>query len=295
MTPITAPSAQRKRSSLRRFARFPSLYIGCLLLLGAVILALVGPDISGFAYDDVDTSRRLLPPGGIDRDGARHWFGTDSLGRDLLARSLHGTRVSLLIGLASVSVSAVIGIPIGLAAGYYKGRLGNFLMRLADVQYSFPFIVLAIAILASLGPSMVTIIVTLALWNWAVIARVTRAETLRTATQEYVLASQAQGATVGRILFRHILPNITAPLLVVMTTGVAQMMVAEGALSFLGMGLPPSNPSLGTVIGDERTNFSIAWWLTTMPGLLLALTVLGINLFGDGLRDYLDPKVRRAG
>lgn len=273
------------RKLRRRLLAAPSLAVGMVLVLAVLLLALFAPSIADYGPFEVNMGKKFLGPGPGQATRA-HWLGTDHLGRDILARMLFGTRISLLIGLTSVVLSACVGIPLGLVAGYYRGRAGDAIMRLADVQYAFPFIVLAIAIIATFGSTLTNVIVTLALWSWAVFARVARAETLAASELEYVLASKAQGATDLRILAGHILPNISPPLIVIATTSVAQMILAESALSFLGMGVPPSTPSLGTILGDGRSYMNIAWWVITFPGLMIMLIVLGVNLFGDGLRDW---------
>ncbi len=221
-----------------------------------------------------------------------HALGTDHLGRDILSRIIFGSRIALLVGLAAVVISGVLGMVIGLVAGYFGGRMDDFLMRLADIQLAFPFILLAIAVIGVLGPSLRNIIIVIGVSSWVVYARVVRGEVLSIREREYVQAAVALGSRHWRVLMPHVLPNTFTPWLVVATLDMARVIVIESALSFLGLGVQPPTPTWGGMLADGRVYLSTAWWLATFPGLAILITVLGINLFGDGLRDTLDPRLK---
>jgi peptide/nickel transport system permease protein len=236
--------------------------------------------------------RRLKPPLWRDDAGGLHVLGTDHLGRDLFARVIHGAQPALLVGVAAVTISGFLGMGIGLVAGYFGGRLDDVLMRLADIQLAFPFILLAIAVIGIVGPSLVTIIVVIGVSSWVIYARIVRGAVLSLREREFVQAALALGSGDGRVLLRHILPNALTPWLVVATLDMARVIVIESALSFLGLGVQPPTPTWGGMLADGRIYISTAWWLATFPGLAILVTVLGINLFGDGLRDTLDPRLK---
>ena len=257
-----------------------------LLLVGLALLApLIAPDPLAQSLRD-----RLLPPAWLEDGSAKHLFGTDHLGRDLLARLLTGLRVSLAIGLIAATSSALIGVGLGLAAGYFRGATEGAIMRLADIQLAFPLLVLAIAILALVGGSLGPLVLVLSLFGWAIYARVVRAAVLVQGQMDYVNAARIAGAGHARIMLRHLLPNVVAPVLVLWTFSVAQMVVLEGALSFLGLGVRPPAPSLGGIMSDGRQLLELAWWLTVLPGTALVALVVGFNALGDDLRDWLDPR-----
>lgn len=261
--------------------------VGLLILL--VSLALLAPFI---ALDPLAQSLRdrLLPPAWIEEGSMKHLFGTDQLGRDLLGRLLIGLRVSLVIGLVAATSSALIGVTLGMLAGYFRGATESVIMRLADIQLAFPLLVLAIAILALVGGSLVPLVLVLSLFGWAVYARVVRAAVLVQRQMDYVSAARTAGASHLRIMFRHLLPNVTATVLVLWTFSVAQMVVLEGALSFLGLGVRPPAPSIGGIMSDGRQLLELAWWLTVVPGTALVALVVAFNALGDDLRDWLDPR-----
>jgi peptide/nickel transport system permease protein len=256
-----------------------------------VLAAVFAPVVSPFDPLAQDISQRLKEPGWQDAQGRVHLLGTDHLGRDILARIIHGSRIALLVGLAAVAISGILGMAIGLIAGYFRGKVDDVLMRLADVQLAFPFILLAIAVIGVLGPNLRNIIVVIGVSSWVVYARVVRGEVLSIREREFVQAAIALGSRDGRILIRHVLPNAFTPWLVVATLDMARVIVIESALSFLGLGVQPPTPTWGGMLADGRVYLSTAWWLATFPGLAILITVLGINLFGDGLRDTLDPRL----
>jgi peptide/nickel transport system permease protein len=277
---------------LRRLVRRRTALFGMLVVLAVMLAALVAPLVAPFDPLEQDIGQRLREPGWQDAQGRVHPLGTDHLGRDILSRIVFGSRIALVVGLAAVVISGVLGMVIGLVAGYFGGRMDDFLMRLADVQLAFPFILLAIAIIGVLGPSLQNIIIVIGVSSWVVYARVVRGEVLSIREREYVHAAVALGSRHWRVLVTHVLPNTFTPWLVVATLDMARVIVIESALSFLGLGVQPPTPTWGGMLADGRVYLSTAWWLATFPGLAILITVLGINLFGDGLRDTLDPRLK---
>jgi peptide/nickel transport system permease protein len=277
---------------LRRLVRRRTALFGMLVVVAVLLAAALAPLVSPFDPLEQDIGQRLREPGWQDEQGRVHPLGTDHLGRDILARIIFGSRIALVVGLAAVLISGVLGMLIGLVAGYFGGRLDDFLMRLADVQLAFPFILLAIAVIGVLGPSLRNIIIVIGVSSWVVYARVVRGEVLSIREREYVQAAVALGSRHWRVLLSHVLPNTFTPWLVVATLDMARVIVIESALSFLGLGVQPPTPTWGGMLADGRVYLSTAWWLATFPGLAILVTVLGINLFGDGLRDTLDPRLK---
>ncbi|HSB41830.1 MAG TPA: ABC transporter permease [Methylomirabilota bacterium] len=277
---------------LRRLVRRRTALFGMLVVLAVMLAAVFAPLVSAFDPLEQDIGQRLREPGWQDEQGRVHPLGTDHLGRDILARIIFGSRIALVVGLAAVAISGVIGMLIGLVAGYFGGRTDDFLMRLADIQLAFPFILLAIAVIGVLGPSLRNIIIVIGVSSWVVYARVVRGEVLSIREREYVHAAVALGSRHWRVLRSHVLPNTFTPWLVVATLDMARVIVIESALSFLGLGVQPPTPTWGGMLADGRVYLSTAWWLATFPGLAILITVLGINLFGDGLRDTLDPRLK---
>jgi len=278
---------------LRRLARRRTALFGLVVVLVVVLTAMLAPWVSPFDPIEQDIGdRRLKPPGWREESGRIHLLGTDHLGRDLLARIVHGAQPALLVGFAAVVISGVLGMIAGLLSGYFGGKIDDVLMRLADIQLAFPFILLAIAVIGVLGPSLKTIIVVIGVSSWVVYARVVRGTVLTLREREFVHAALALGSRDGRVLVRHVLPNALTPWLVVATLDMARVIVIESALSFLGLGVQPPTPTWGGMLADGRVYISTAWWLATFPGLAILITVLGINLFGDGLRDTLDPRLK---
>jgi peptide/nickel transport system permease protein len=292
---LAPPRPWRERewvTLLRRLARRRTALFGLLVVLAVLLGAVFAPLVSPFDPLEQDIGQRLREPGWQDEQGRMHPLGTDHLGRDILARIIFGARIALVVGLAAVVISGVIGMIVGLVAGYFGGRLDDFLMRLADVQLAFPFILLAIAVIGVLGPSLRNIIIVIGVSSWVVYARVVRGEVLSIREREYVHAAVALGSRHWRVLLSHVLPNTFTPWLVVATLDMARVIVIESALSFLGLGVQPPTPTWGGMLADGRVYLSTAWWLATFPGLAILVTVLGINLFGDGLRDTLDPRLK---
>jgi peptide/nickel transport system permease protein len=261
------------------------MVVGAVLVAAVIFAALAAPWLASADPSAQDISNRVKPP----LTGA-NLLGTDSLGRDMLSRLLFGGRVSLVVGLTAVVIQGSLGAVLGLAAGYFKGGVDMLIMRLADLQLSIPSLVLAIAVTALVGPSLLNVILLLGFTGWPYYARLARSETLSMRERDFVLAARAIGASHATILRRHILPNIATSLIVAATFSVPLMIVLEASLSFLGLGVPPSVPTWGAMVADGRDYLAVAWWIATLPGLAILLAVIGINLLGDGLRDLLDPR-----
>ena len=280
------------RRALRERWRNKAALAGLLVVLAMIFCSVAASWVAPYdpTYQDV-IDKRLKPPLWVSEEGERHLLGTDHMGRDMLSRLIHGARISLVIGFGSVAISGVLGLLIGMAAGYHGGLLDDFFMRLADIQLAFPFVLLAIALVAVLGPSLKVLILVLGLTGWTTYARVVRAEVLSLREREYVTAVLAMGGGTARILWRHLLPNVMNPAIVIATLEVARMIIIESALSFLGLGVQPPTPAWGSMLADGRQFLVTSWWPATLPGLAIMLTVLSINLLGDWLRDTLDPRL----
>jgi peptide/nickel transport system permease protein len=254
-----------------------------------IALASLAPAISPWNPQAQELSRRLIPPSWLS---GPHPLGTDAVGRDLLSNILFGLRVSLIFGVLSIAISVVLGVGAGVAAGYYRGRLDAVLMRAADMQLSLPFLLVALAAAAIWGRGLFKLIVVIGVIGWAEFGRTVRGSTLAVREKEFVEGARALGAADRRIMMRHILPNVLTPVIVLISVAMPRVIVAEATLSFLGLGVPLTTPSLGLLIdGGYKYLFSGAWWPSIMPGLVLMLLVVGINLVGDWLRDALDPRL----
>ena len=262
-------------------------WVGLALTVAAVLVAVAAPWLTSHDPLRADFAASLKPPG-----TPGHPLGTDQLGRDLLARVLHGARLALFIGVCTVVVTAITGGLLGLVAGFVERWPSAVLMRLADVQLSFPFILLALTINAIVGLGLRNIILSLSAAGWVVYARVVRGEVLSVKQRDFVHAAAALGVGRGRLLFRHVLPNVAPSIIVVSSLQFSQFIVAEAAISFLGFGIQPPTPAWGSMLSESRDFLYVAWWLAAFPGAALALTALGVNLLGDWLRDTLDPKLR---
>jgi peptide/nickel transport system permease protein len=260
---------------------------GLVIVLIAVLAALAGPLLSPYDPAAQELARRLEGP------SLSHPFGLDELGRDILARLMQGARISLLVGLAVVSVSSTVGMLFGSIAGYFGGRIDDAISRVIDVLMAFPGILLAIALVAVLGPSLTNVVLALSVIGWVGYARLVRGQALRARELEFVQAARASGAGPSRIVFHHILPTAFPSVVVQATIGMAGAIIAEAALSFLGLGVQPPTPSWGTMLDAGRAHLFDAPHLTIFPGLAIALLVLGFNFLGDGLRDRVDPKMVR--
>ena len=259
--------------------------VGLVIVLVAVLAALVGPALSPYNPAAQELARRLEPP------TLSHPFGLDELGRDILARLLAGARISLLVGLAVVSVSSVVGMLVGSIAGYFGGRVDDVISRVVDILMAFPGILLAIALVAVLGPSLTNVVLALSVIGWVGYARLVRGQALRARELDFVHAARALGAGSPRVVLRHVLPSAFPAVVVQSTLGMAGAIIAEASLSFLGLGVQPPTPSWGTMLDAGRAHLFDAPHLTIFPGLAIALLVLGFNFLGDGLRDRVDPKL----
>jgi peptide/nickel transport system permease protein len=277
---------------LREMLRSRKAMFGAIVVLLIVLCAVLSPWLAPYDPGLQNLIGRLARPFTSTADGNFHLLGTDQLGRDILSRLIYGARVSLLVGAFASLIAGTVGVTLGLIAGYKGGRIDAAIMRLCDVQLALPYILIAISVLAVLGSGLVNIIIVLSLTQWVTYARVVRSGALSVKEKEFVLAAKALGFRAPKIMLRYVLPNVFAPVIVIATFSVAQTIVAESALSFLGLSVPPSIPSWGGMLADGRTYLVVAWWLATLPGLAITLTVIGVNLFGDWLRDYLDPKLQ---
>jgi peptide/nickel transport system permease protein len=263
------------------------LKFGAIVVGGAALAALIGPWLTPFDPAAQDLALRLTGP------SAAHWFGLDELGRDILARVLAGARISFLVGLVVVSVSASFGTVIGAVAGYFGGLVDDLISRIIDVLLAFPGLLLAIALVAVLGPSLGNVLFALTVIGWVGYARLVRGQVLRAREFEYVQAARAAGAGTPRILWRHVIPSAMPAVVVQATLGMAGAIIGEAALSFLGLGVQPPTPSWGTMLNGGRAHLLDAPHLTVVPGLAIAILVLGFNFLGDGLRDATDPKYQK--
>jgi peptide/nickel transport system permease protein len=266
--------------------------VGGAIILTVVVASLIAPLLTPWDPIDNDLVGRLKPPGTMVGTSL-HILGTDELGRDVLARVLFGGRISLLVGAVSVLVTGTLGTLLGMASAYLGGWIDHVVMRLADIQLAFPFLLLAIVIMAVLRPSLLNVILVLTVTGWVGFARLARAQCLAVGGREYLTSARAVGCSTPRIMLRYLLPNIATPLAVFVAYQVPQFILAEASLSFLGLGVAPPTPSWGSSISTGHDYLPIAWWVSTFPGIALALTVVGVGLLGDALRDRLDPVVGR--
>ena len=284
--------AERLRRNLTAAQRVlwgnPNMMLGLFVLTSAAVVAIFAPIISTHNPLELDPYVRLESP------STGHWFGTDHMGRDVFSRAMHGSRLSLKVGGLVAGISILIGTSIGMVTSFYK-TLDNIVMRFMDGLMAFPSFLLAIALVAILGPSLQNVVIAITVGEIPRVARIVRGSTLSLKERQFAEAAMAIGAGTPRILYRHILPNLIAPLLVQGTFIFALAILAEAALSFLGAGVPPVIPSWGNMVGESKTYVRIAVWTIFFPGVVLSLTVLGTNLVGDGLRDTLDPRLRRTG
>jgi peptide/nickel transport system permease protein len=259
---------------------------GLVVVTVLFVVAIFADWLSPYPPEEINTSVILAPP------SAAHWLGTDVLGRDVLARMIHGAGVSLSVGFVAVGISTIIGLVLGALAGYYGGMVDRIIMRFVDMMLCFPSFFLILAVIAFVGPSIWNIMIVIGVTSWMGVSRLVRAEFLSLKERDFVQAAVSQGAHDVRIIFLHILPNAMAPVLVAATLGVAAAVLVESSLSFLGIGVQPPDPSWGNMLAEGKDNIEIAWWLSVFPGLAILITVLGYNLLGEGIRDSLDPRLR---
>lgn len=289
-----APRLRLLLETTREVARRRSALVGGIMLILIMFTSLAFPLFYSVSPLDQDLTSRFAPPGLHTGGTLAHPLGTDNLGRDVLARILYGSRVSLLVGFSAVLVAELMGIVLGLISGFYGGKVDNLIMRTADIFMAYPFMLLTISIIAVLGPSIFNLILVLGLSDWTTYARTVRGSVLSLKEKEFVIAARAAGTRNPLIITRHILPNVISPLVVLGTLRVANIIIWESGLSFLGMGVPPPMPTWGRMLAEGRVYITDAWWLVTFPGVAIMLTILSINLLGDGLRDALDPRLRNV-
>ncbi|MGL4981204.1 MAG: nickel transporter permease [Fusobacteriaceae bacterium] len=289
---VEAAANSQKRSQWaevwRRLKKNKMALLGLGLLVAFILVALFADVIAN--YDNVvikqNLRMRLQPPSG------EHWLGTDEFGRDIFARLIHGARVSLKVGVLAVGMSIIIGGVLGALAGFYGGKLDNVIMRIMDIFLAVPSILLAIAIVSALGPNLMNLMISISISSVPSYARIVRASVLSIRDQEFVEAAKAIGASEMRIIFRHIIPNSLAPVIVQGTLGVAGAILSTAGLSFIGLGIQPPAPEWGSMLSGGRQYLRYAWWVTTFPGVAIMITILSLNLLGDGLRDALDPRLK---
>ncbi len=275
-----------KREFWARFRRNRLALSGLALVVGMFAVSLLAPWLAPYDPNAIDIRAILMPP------STTHLLGTDVLGRDVLSRMIFGAQISLKVGFVSVGLATLIGVCIGAVSGFYGGWVDSLLMRLVDVMLCFPTFFLILAVVAILSPSIWIIMVVIGLTSWMGVARLVRAEFLTLKEREFVQAARALGAGDARLIFRHLLPNALAPVMVAATLGVAGAILTESALSFLGLGVQPPTPSWGNILTDGQANIEIAWWLSVFPGLAILVTVMGYNLLGEGIREAIDPRLK---
>lgn len=285
---------QRAKTSMVK-ARYPVIAIIFLTLIA--LCAIFAPQLAPKDPNRIEIFDTLKPPLSVDREGEIEYIlGTDSTGRDVLSRVVYGARISFFVGLAAVGLGGGAGTILGLTAGYLGGRVDDLIMRLADIQLAYPFILFAIMMLTILGEGVLNLVLVLGIGQWVTYARIARAETLVQREREFVEAVRALGATEWRIMFRAIMPNILTPLIVIASFNVAGVILSEASLSFLGLGVPESVPTWGAMLANSRNQLlSGSWWLAVFPGLAIMFTVVSLNILGDWTRDFLDPRLRGSG
>jgi peptide/nickel transport system permease protein len=280
------PTEQGRLSAVRILLTNPVTVVSAVVLAITVVIAVAANAVAPYGVNDIDVPAALQSPSGA------HWFGTDDLGRDVLSRVLVATQASMRVAVVSVAFAVIVGVSIGLVAGYRGGWLDTVFMRVVDVMFAFPVLLLALAVVAILGPGVTTTTLAIGIVYTPIFARVARASTLSVRVEPYVAVSRTMGTGNLYILGRHILPNIAGPLIVQTSLSLAFAILSEAALSFLGLGIQPPQPSLGRMIFDSQGFITLAWWMAVFPGAAIFVIVLAFNLFGDGLRDVLDPKQR---
>ena len=288
--PIVGPTAGRR--SWRGLWRLKWGLAAALVLLLIILVSLAAPWLAPYSPVEVDIQHRLGPPAWMEGGKTDHWLGTDQIGRDLLSRMIYGGRVSLLIGVTAVALSSTIGVLLGLAAGYFGTKIDWTIMTIINVMLTFPFVLLALAVIAVLGPSLPNMILVLGVAGWPIYARVIRAETMALRERDFVVAGRALGMSHARIIFGQIFPNLVSAITVLATLQIAQVIVLESFLSFLGLGVQPPTPAWGNMLGDGRVYMLNSWWIAAFPGAAIFITTLAINLMGNALRDWLDPHMK---
>lgn len=285
---------RHKAPLYQTFRRHWPAIIGAVVVVIVMVAAITAPWIAPHDPTRQDLRDQFVPPFWQREGDLDHLLGTDQLGRDILSRLIYGARVSLIVGFSAVLLSGTLGVILGVVAGYYGGLTDTIIMRLVELQLTFPFMLLALLVLAVFGGGLRNIVIVLSIASWAAYSRVVRAEVMSARERLYVEAARSLGMSDLRLLVRHILPNTLSPVIVLATFSIAAMIVQESALSFLGLGIPPDQPSWGGMLADGRNYLTVAWWLGVFPGLAILIVVLAMNLVGDWLRDLMDPKVRQG-
>jgi ABC-type dipeptide/oligopeptide/nickel transport system permease subunit len=290
--PAAAVDAGTAGATVRRLWRLKWGLAAAVVMLVIALVTVLAPWVAPHDPLAVNIRHRLAPPAWMTGGARDHPLGTDQVGRDLLSRVIYGGRVSLVIGVSAVVVSATLGVLLGLAAGYFGRRADWTIMTLVNIMLTFPFVLLALAVIAVLGPSLVNMIIVLGVADWPLYARVIRAETLSIRERDFVVAGRALGMSHGRIIFRQVLPNLVSVIVVIATLQVARVIILESFLSFLGLGVQPPTPAWGNMLGEGRVYMLNSWWIAAFPGLAIFVTTLAINLMGNALRDWLDPHMK---
>jgi peptide/nickel transport system permease protein len=290
--PVTVTALSERQLAVRRLWRLKWGLAATGLLLVIIASAVLAPWVVPKDPFAVDVRHRLAPPAWMAGGTPENLLGTDQVGRDLLSRVIYGGRISLVVGVAAVLISASLGVLLGLGAGYVAGRTDAVIMTIINVMLTFPFILLALAVIAVLGPSLPNMIIVLGVAGWPLYARVVRAETRSIRERDFIAASRALGLGHLRIVFRQILPNLASTIVVIATLEVARVIILESFLSFLGLGVQPPTPAWGNMLGEGRVYMLNSWWIAAFPGLAIFVTTLGINLMGNALRDWLDPHMK---
>jgi peptide/nickel transport system permease protein len=287
-TPASRATAPRV---LRKLLSHRGALVGGVITVAVLLCSLLAPWVAPKDPLALDPARRLLPPVWMEGGSWQFPLGTDQVGRDIVSRLVYGSRISIVVGLSAVAISATLGVVLGLVSGFYGGVLERIILWLADVQIAFPFYLLVISIIAVVGTGFGTIIVVFGVAGWVIYARIVRGTVLSLKGLEFVEAARALGGSSARVAVRHVLPNVLTPVIILATLRVASVIVWESGLSFLGLSVPPPTPTWGRMLSDGRAYLASAWWTATFPGLAIMVTVLGVNMLGDGLRDALDPRL----
>jgi len=291
-SPADTKLQMRKQTNLwsdawRRLLRNKLAVLGMTIVIIFLLLAIFADVIAPYRYDKSDFAKTYQFP------SLEHPFGTSPLGQDMFSRLIYGARVSMLVGVGAQLIVLAIGVPLGAIAGYYGGKVDLYLMRFVDVMYAFPTLLFVILIMSALGPGMTNIFIALGLTGWVTLCRLTRGQFLSLREKEYVLAARSVGAKSGRIITKHLLPNALTPIIIAITFGIPQAIFTEAALSFIGVGISPPTPSWGQMVGEYQTYLRSYWYLATFPSIAIGLTMLAFSFLGDGLRDALDPRMKR--
>jgi ABC-type dipeptide/oligopeptide/nickel transport system permease subunit len=286
---------QNFKNFLFDLVRHPLAFVGGIIVIVYLFMAVFAPILTPHNPTQGDLRIRLAPPAWQSGGSWEYPLGTDAQGRDLVSRIIFGARVSLGVGLISVTISVIVGTFLGMLAGYFGGHFDNIVSRLADLLLAFPFLIFAIGVMAFLGPGFVNLILALTFKGWVEFFRLVRGEMLAEKTKEYVEAARVTGLGSFAIILKEILPNIVQSVFVLGTLRIGYMIITEASLSFLGLGMPPTIPTWGTMVAAGRDTMMVAWWITTFPGLAILFLIMSINLFGEGLRDILDPRLKIEG